>query len=281
MKSKIESITPEKATEYLKRNKTNRPIRQAVVETYALDMRKGHWLQNHQGIAFDTDGNLIDGQHRLEAIRMSGVTVIIMVTWGVPPHSKNGMTIFTMDTVDRGKQRTIGDQLCLRHGCKSGALVAATLQVIGQIASNGNFCKLTVPAATAILELYRKEVEFVTQGRSYAVGMRSSVVIGSIAFALKSDREKIQEFYKLLVSGEGLFKTGPTCPIYTLRKHLERNNFAGHTQRWQMVCSVLNSAKHYVEGTALTFMKHTTLGVEYFINHQKSSVAKVTEIVTL
>jgi len=36
---------------------------------FAEAMRRGEWMVTHQGIAFDTQGVLVDGQHRLAAKR--------------------------------------------------------------------------------------------------------------------------------------------------------------------------------------------------------------------
>ncbi len=121
-------------------------------------MRKGHWAVTHQGIAFDTNGNLIDGQHRLEAIRISGVSVKIMVTTGVPEvASSNGLSVFSMDAVDRGKLRSVGDQLVLRHGCTNGNVTAGVCQQIALICNSGNYVKLSVPSAVSILDIYKNE----------------------------------------------------------------------------------------------------------------------------
>lgn len=284
MQTKIENITPEKATEYLKKNPANRQIRQAVVEQYALDMKKGHWLLNHQGIAFDAHNRLVDGQHRLEAIRMANVPVKLMVTTGLPSSVQNGMTIFTMDTVDRGKLRSVGDQLHLRHGCKSGNLYAAVCSVVSSVALNGQYVKLTVPACVQVLEIYRKEMDYAIANKENITGLRSATVIGAIAFALKSDSVKVKEFYELVTAGEGIHKSGPTSPAYALRKFILSNSFTagGSTPgRWRSIAAVLNAARHFVNGEQIHQLKHTTLGVEYFINRQKSNVARITEIVSI
>ena len=47
----------------------------------ADDMRAGRFVVTHQAIAFDAKGNLIDGQHRLRAVIMSGVTVTMQVAF--------------------------------------------------------------------------------------------------------------------------------------------------------------------------------------------------------
>lgn len=82
MHSSIVEVSPELAKEWLKSNTFNRKVSQSTVNRYARDMASGNWRLNHQGIAFDGQGVLVDGQHRLEAISKSGATVRIMVTWG-------------------------------------------------------------------------------------------------------------------------------------------------------------------------------------------------------
>src|SRR4051812_47344546 len=77
-------VTPEMASQWLRYNNHNRAMRKSVWERYAEDMRAGRWLLTHQGVAFDEEGNLVDGQHRLRAVVESGVTVELSVTYGVP-----------------------------------------------------------------------------------------------------------------------------------------------------------------------------------------------------
>jgi hypothetical protein len=79
----FEDIGPETAMRYLERNINNRKIRQRVVDRIARDIKHGNWRVTHQGIAFNIDGDLIDGQHRLWAIVESGCTVRVMVTRGL------------------------------------------------------------------------------------------------------------------------------------------------------------------------------------------------------
>lgn len=82
MHSSIVEVSPELAKEWLKSNTFNRKVSPSTVNRYARDMASGQWRLNHQGIAFDGHGVLVDGQHRLEAVAKSGATVRMMVTWG-------------------------------------------------------------------------------------------------------------------------------------------------------------------------------------------------------
>lgn len=101
MYSKIITISPELAKEMLAKNmKNNRRLNHEAVRRYARIMKAGGWILSHQGIAFNDKGELIDGQHRLEAIVMANVPVTTMVTYDVCQTEGEAFTI------DVGQKRT-------------------------------------------------------------------------------------------------------------------------------------------------------------------------------
>ena len=101
MDTKVVTITPDMAREWLTRNmKNNRPVLKATVHSYARQMRNGSWHLTHQGIAFDENGELVDGQHRLHAIIEANVPVEMNVTYNVR-HTPGELF-----TVDMGRKRT-------------------------------------------------------------------------------------------------------------------------------------------------------------------------------
>lgn len=64
----ITEVTPALAAAMLATNRAdNRNRRQTAYTRYADDIRCGRWRLTHQGIAFDRQGRLCDGQHRLFA----------------------------------------------------------------------------------------------------------------------------------------------------------------------------------------------------------------------
>jgi|SRR5215475_1187591 len=91
IRSGFEDIGPDLAAKYLELNINNRRIRQKVIEKFTRDMLRGKWKLTHQGIAFNEDGNLIDGQHRLWAIVESGCTIRLMVTRGLSRDANEGI----------------------------------------------------------------------------------------------------------------------------------------------------------------------------------------------
>ena len=98
------NVTPTIADEWLQRNDPqNRTISQCKVDEYARDMAGGRWGETHQGIAFDSNGLLFDGQHRLMAVVKSGATVPIRVDCGLPPETRR--------YIDQGKNRQLPNML--------------------------------------------------------------------------------------------------------------------------------------------------------------------------
>jgi hypothetical protein len=109
-------VTPEMAERWLKRNKSNRVLRPAAIDQYARDMAAGKWELTGT-IEFDTSGNLIQGQHRLNAVIKSGVTVTMCVLRGISQSAQRVM--------DSGVKRQAADNLYMVHGTKNATTVVA------------------------------------------------------------------------------------------------------------------------------------------------------------
>lgn len=99
----IMDVGPDKAANWLEGNTHNRPIHQLRVDQYAADMKAGRWRLTHQGIAFDVNGILRDGQHRLWAVVESGCTVRIPVTFNLASEA--------IEEIDNVKARSVCDRM--------------------------------------------------------------------------------------------------------------------------------------------------------------------------
>ncbi len=103
----VETITPEVAAvlfdEY---NGRNRDFSVSKALQWRDDMKNGEWKLNHQGIAFYTNGNLGDGQHRMAGCALAGVAIQTLVF--------RDFSEGALDTIDLGKARNAGDALELR-----------------------------------------------------------------------------------------------------------------------------------------------------------------------
>lgn len=121
LKMKVIKITPSVAAKMLSKNKKNRPIKKRVVNFLSSQMQRGMWKFTHQAIAFDTKGNLQDGQHRLLALIDYGKPLDFLVAYNAP--EENFMVI------DTGKARTAGDVLAL-EGYDNYVTVASSVKFI-------------------------------------------------------------------------------------------------------------------------------------------------------
>ena len=120
-KFEVMDITPDMAKKILAhRNKNNRPLRYTHLEKLSNAIEKDEWKVTHQCIAFDKDGNLIDGQHRLAAVLQTRKTVKMTVA--------TNMDASIFDVVDTGTKRSTGDALDIL-GSEHGRVVSGALKV--------------------------------------------------------------------------------------------------------------------------------------------------------
>ena len=103
MYSEVVTITPHLANSMLEfQNSNNRNLNKNAVEKYAKIMRSGNWELTPQGLVIDYNTDrLVDGQHRLAAIRQTGVTLDMYVTYIDNPN--------TFKYLDQGRNRDFSD----------------------------------------------------------------------------------------------------------------------------------------------------------------------------
>jgi hypothetical protein len=116
-------VDPGLAEEWLDHNDNNRTIRDRKVAAFKRDLLAGNWRNIGDPIRFDTNGKLVDGQHRLMALIHANqesseqITMPLLVIRNVLPEDQ-----VVMDT---GTPRSAGDQLRMA-GYKNYALLAVT-----------------------------------------------------------------------------------------------------------------------------------------------------------
>lgn len=116
-------VTPEIAQKWLEvHNYGNRAISERVVEKYARAMASGQWVQDGNSIAFDINGHLVNGQHRLSAIVASGVSVSLLIVRGVPVES--------FATTDTGAPRTGANVVTIAGKLNANLLTATTRMLL-------------------------------------------------------------------------------------------------------------------------------------------------------
>ena len=118
----VMQVTPDIALSILtNKNCKNRNISKANLRNLTNAMLNGEWKLTNQGISFDREGNLLDGQHRLQAVIESEVTCPMLV-------GKN-MDASIFNCIDTGKARTAGDTLDIA-GSSNGKTIAAAVKMV-------------------------------------------------------------------------------------------------------------------------------------------------------
>ena len=114
---------------WLGKNMDNRKIRKMRVAAYTHDINSDQWVTTHQGVAFDWNGDLRDGQHRLMAIIEADKPLWMLVTFDLDPASQRHM--------DRGASRLVADFIGGVNGAAraSAARYLIALRVLGGTAS--------------------------------------------------------------------------------------------------------------------------------------------------
>ena len=80
----IIKLTPEKAQFILDfYNKDNRKLSKSQVNAIVKSINKDGWMFDGQSITFNVEGNLTEGQHRLHAIVITGITAKVSISLGV------------------------------------------------------------------------------------------------------------------------------------------------------------------------------------------------------
>jgi len=111
------TVSPEQAIVWLDQNTRNRRMRKWYAMALSEAIKRGEWITTHQGIAFSESGVLLDGQHRLQAIVLSGMPVLMLVVTGIDDEA--------FKVIDRGMGRTYTDVTGLPKKTAELAAIAA------------------------------------------------------------------------------------------------------------------------------------------------------------
>lgn len=214
--SKIETITPELAEEYLKHSKKNRKIKPKSVEALARDIKRGKFLITNQGIGFDIDGNLCDGQHRLLAVIMARTSIQMMVV--------RGLNIGAACVVDRGAARSVRDVMQIEnnenmpeemYNMMTNQKVLSALSQLVECSDNVKKIKVNAEDTKRLLEEFRWSVTEVYKSVITKAGSKARAPMISAAIAAVDcgvDIDVVSKFFYIFfkddISGCDNFNVG-------------------------------------------------------------------------
>lgn len=264
MDTKIVNVTPELAAQWLATNHQNRGPKTKRIIAYANAMREGRWRLTHQGIGFDKDGNLIDGQNRLMAIVEAGVTVQMQVTTGLQRDD--------MLAVDMGAPRSAGDSLTILRGIDRGRDRVAILRVLFT-AWTGNSSYFA--DGQEIIEAS----DNLDAGFAWFFGLpkyhelKYAPYAAALIYAHEARPQEADEFARLLVEPTHQAAGSPVLSMLTSMHQRAIRNPGGNgniarLRDFRIMCRAVMA---YILGEKMTKMQDTEMGVKFFAPRKSGS----------
>jgi hypothetical protein len=265
-----ERITPTMAKNLLKNNIGNRKMRQRIVTQYASDMASGRWKFNGDAIRIDSKGNVLDGQHRLQAIVESGVAQTMLVVRGLEESVRS--------VIDIGAKRSFANLLAW-HGYKHTAQVGASVKWCmmyerGLIDYHRSFTEGSSTAVAGTPPTHQEMLEWLSEHQEIAestgyvvnhplVTRACQTVLSVIGYYARVENKwaDFVFFYESLRTGANLSEGDP---ILTLRGWLEWNNLRDRRLRnaRSTHAIVIKAWNAYIKGDRCTSLRFNSGGAK-------------------
>jgi hypothetical protein len=213
------------------RNSSNRPIRRNTVTKYAEDMKAGRFrAATHQTLAFDTNGNLLDGQHRLSAIAQTKQPHILRVWFNRDSQD--------FSVIDAGVARLASDNLHYL-GVPKPKIVAPGVKhiLLYKKYPNRTWTNLDMPSSIAINDFYyanQSVIDMIADMvhkasiRCRTLNRTGLFVLCFLALESGHSEMDVNGFCSNLSSGAGLSEDNP---ILAYRNFLQNNAFKNTSER--------------------------------------------------
>lgn len=227
----LNEVAPELARDLLLRNRrgANRDVDAGTVYFYGRQMARGDWAETHLGIGLNTDGHLIDGQHRLLAILISGVTIRTAIIPDVPVRPN----LFAY--LDNGRQRTARTTLQIAGLNGVSSTIARAVRIAEEVRtgayspSRGD--RLPRLSNAAVLELAhqyptaqrasRSAASEWSDAVSYLGGRKAVVAYLGMAIIDGHSEARADDFFEEMVEED--LTAEPGDPMLSLRQLLARD----------------------------------------------------------
>lgn len=250
-------VTPEMASDWISHRSydRNRKISKVIVAKYLQDMKAGRWKTTRQGLIFDTQGKIIDGQHRLSAVANGEMTVAF---WVYPNESRD-----TFEVLDQGYKRLPSHLLALPYA----SAVAAGARYLAVLADEDpwslpRFNRVTTPEIFQTVYEWPELSRYVT--RAYDVRTATSITISPhlavLAQAARTELgtpEKIKSWMDGLVSGDNLAADDPRLHLrnrFTRAYHVLRGNM-NRDLNYNLIAKAWND---YAQGRSMAQLRWRT-----------------------
>lgn len=214
VKAAVESITPEKAVSWLKKNEFNRSLQATLVDHYAQQIKDGEWFLNGESIIFSDTGSLLDGQHRLHGIVKAKRPAECIVVRGVDKKA--------MVSINTGRSRSVADHLKMQGvECKEYLSAAAAITYLSRFI-NGKYIdskrRVTPQWAFKYINDNKGFLKIIKNEGTSAKLCSTGVYYALSYLFSKINAAKADAFFHGFITGENL---SGTSPILAAREQLK------------------------------------------------------------
>lgn len=240
-------LTPEDAEHLLESNSHNRTLALSMVNRLANAMDQGEWGVNGETIKITPHGELLDGQHRLQAIIQHGQPVRMSVALGIE------FKLFAV--TDTGRSRNAGDILKIA-GYKNTNANAAALNLLLRYQEDESFCGRPTHRPKTVLtamERYPHIQSFVATSNNLSYVISASTTQFMMYVLQTIDPDKAYSFFGKIQTGEGLKKNSPILAFRNL--HLKMRAKKLRLDSRHLMASYILTWNAYYEGQTLTSPK--------------------------
>jgi len=217
-------VTPPMAKYWIEHYNThNRNVSWSTVDKYARDMKDGKWELTNQGIGFDCNNVLVDGQQRLLACIKANVPFLTFVCRNLDPQSQQ--------VVDGGRLRKVSDQLFLSNNIQNAKLKIAIINMMVDSIEGIKHAILSANTAKQIMDIYENEIETVIKGKGQHIKLLlSAPILTGFVFAAKININKAINFRNQFIQGTNLFLGSP---VLTFRNYMlsGKNSVSNNNER--------------------------------------------------
>lgn len=262
MKITVETITPSQAEAMLATNTANRKVDRPRVRLYAEQIKSGQWKLTGDAIRISSDNVLLDGQHRLHAIILSGLPVETVVARNVDPS--------TYTVIDTGKNRTVADVLTIA-GVTGGTHLAPIARLFigvsaGLVPTNTEAMRLVTRTdisewVQANLAVAKEAVAIANRLYGQVGGNRSAWGAFYLLVGTVNGWGHAQQFCDTLVSGAGLQEGDARLALRnwaTASRHRRTSN-DGNVQ----LATYIGLYNRFLSGKTVTRVMPWTVGSAY------------------
>jgi hypothetical protein len=248
---RIENITPARAKKWLEGNVDNRKLRDSRVLHLSKILQLGEWDLTGDAIVFDSEGVLINGQHRLTAIVVTGIPARMVVLRGVPSKAQ--------EVMDQGLSRNLADQLH-RRGIPYTHIIAGALNWLYQMkyieeTGNVHYADPSMrPSLRELLQLFDQNLDLVEEAPTIGKLVYYTKVRPGPTLAIKHrlrliDVEDAELFFQKWQEGTDLERNDPVWRLreWTLNDARTRTT-SGRAPSYRYVAYVLKAWNLWREG---------------------------------